>query len=71
MNARLTLATAGRVLRQVRHDRRTVALLIVAFEAVPVLTARGDHLFAHGGFVAWLLALVAGVACAQPFPNGS
>jgi ABC-2 type transport system permease protein len=29
MSARLTLATAGRVLRQVRSDRRTVALLIV------------------------------------------
>ena len=29
MNGRLTLVTAGRVLRQVRHDRRTLALLIV------------------------------------------
>lgn len=29
MSARLTLATAGRVLRQVRHDPRTVALLLV------------------------------------------
>jgi ABC-2 type transport system permease protein len=29
MSARLTLATAGRVLRQVRHDHRTVALLLV------------------------------------------
>jgi len=29
MNPRLTLATAGRVLAQVRHDRRTVALLLV------------------------------------------
>jgi len=29
MNLRITLATAGRVLRQLRHDRRTVALLIV------------------------------------------
>jgi ABC-2 type transport system permease protein len=29
MSARLTLATAARVLRQVRHDRRTVALLLV------------------------------------------
>lgn len=28
MSARLTLATAGRVLRQVRHDPRTVALII-------------------------------------------
>lgn len=29
MNAGLTLATAARVLRQVRHDRRTVAMLLV------------------------------------------
>lgn len=29
MSARLTLATAARVLRQIRHDRRTVAMLIV------------------------------------------
>lgn len=29
MSARLTLATAARVLRQIRHDRRTLALLMV------------------------------------------
>lgn len=29
MSARLTVVTAGRVLRQVRHDRRTLALLLV------------------------------------------
>jgi ABC-2 type transport system permease protein len=29
MNPRLTVATAGRVLRQVRHDPRTIALLVV------------------------------------------
>jgi ABC-2 type transport system permease protein len=29
MNPRITLFTAGRILRQLRHDRRTVALLIV------------------------------------------
>jgi ABC-2 type transport system permease protein len=29
MSPRLTLATAARVLRQIRHDRRTVALLLV------------------------------------------
>ena len=29
MNARLTIATAGRVLRQIRHDRRTLGLLLV------------------------------------------
>ncbi|WP_250030515.1 ABC transporter permease [Paractinoplanes maris] len=29
MSLRITLATAGRILRQLRHDRRTVALLLV------------------------------------------
>ncbi|GGK70978.1 ABC transporter permease [Mangrovihabitans endophyticus] len=29
MSVRITLATAGRILRQLRHDRRTVALLLV------------------------------------------
>jgi ABC-2 type transport system permease protein len=29
MNPRLTLATAGRVLRQIRHDPRTIGLLVV------------------------------------------
>ncbi|GIE96932.1 ABC transporter permease [Paractinoplanes rishiriensis] len=29
MSIRITLATTGRILRQLRHDRRTVALLIV------------------------------------------
>ena len=29
MTARLTLATAGRVLRQIRHDHRTLALMLV------------------------------------------
>jgi ABC-2 type transport system permease protein len=29
MSARIVLATTGRILRQLRHDRRTVALLIV------------------------------------------
>ncbi len=33
MNPRITLATTGRILRQLRHDRRTVALLV----AVPSL----------------------------------
>jgi ABC-2 type transport system permease protein len=33
MNPRITLATTARILRQLRHDRRTIALLLV----VPVL----------------------------------
>ena len=36
MNARCTLATAGRVLRQLRHDPRTLALLLV----VPCVLSR-------------------------------
>ena len=52
MNARLTLLTAGRVLRQIRGDRRTVALMVVVpcvligllawiFNATPVVF---DHI---------------------------
>jgi len=33
MNVRITLATTARILRQLRHDRRTIALLVV----VPIL----------------------------------
>ena len=43
MNPRLTLVTAGRVLRQVRHDRRTLALLLV----VPCILM---------GLLAWIYA---------------
>ena len=43
MSARLTLATAGRVLRQLRHDHRTLALLLV----VPCLLM---------GLLAWIYA---------------
>jgi ABC-2 type transport system permease protein len=37
MNVRITLATAARILRQLRHDRRTVALLAVVPSALLVL----------------------------------
>ncbi|GAB7037802.1 MULTISPECIES: ABC transporter permease [Catenuloplanes] len=37
MNPRITLATAGRILRQLRHDRRTVALLVVVPTALLTL----------------------------------
>lgn len=47
MNARVTLATAMRVLDQVRHDRRTAALLFV----VPSLLV---------GLVAWLFSDLGG-----------
>jgi ABC-2 type transport system permease protein len=37
MNLRITLSTAGRILRQLRHDRRTVALLIAVPAALLTL----------------------------------
>ncbi|MFI7597803.1 ABC transporter permease [Actinoplanes sp. NPDC049681] len=37
MNLRITFSTAGRILRQLRHDRRTVALLIVVPAALLTL----------------------------------
>ena len=37
MSLRITLSTAGRILRQLRHDRRTVALLVVVPTALLTL----------------------------------
>jgi ABC-2 type transport system permease protein len=37
MTARITFATAGRILRQLRHDRRTVGLLVVVPAALLTL----------------------------------
>jgi ABC-2 type transport system permease protein len=37
MSVRITIATAGRILRQLRHDRRTVGLLIVVPAALLAL----------------------------------
>ncbi len=37
MNIRIVIATAGRILRQLRHDRRTVALLVVVPTALLTL----------------------------------
>ncbi|OJF13287.1 ABC transporter permease [Couchioplanes caeruleus] len=37
MNLRITLSTAARILRQLRHDRRTVALLVVVPAALLTL----------------------------------
>ena len=42
MSARVTLATAGRVLRQLRRDRRTIALVLVV---PPVLLALFKYVF--------------------------
>lgn len=66
MSLRLTLATAHRVLRQVRHDRRTVALLLVVpcvlmglgawiFENTPVFDSIGAPLLGIFPFVIMFL----------------
>lgn len=66
MSVRLTLATAARVLRQVRHDRRTVALLLVVpnvllglgawiFENTPVFDRIGAPLLGIFPFVIMFL----------------
>jgi len=66
VNPRLTLATAARVLRQVRHDPRTVALLLVVpcvligllawiFNNTPVFNAIGAPLLGVFPFVVMFL----------------
>ena len=66
MSARLTLATAHRVLRQVRHDRRTVAMLLLVpcvllglgawiFENTPVFDRIGGPLLGIFPFVIMFL----------------
>jgi ABC-2 type transport system permease protein len=66
MSLRLTLATAHRVLRQVRHDRRTVAMLLVVpcvllglgawiFENTPVFDRIGAPLLGIFPFVIMFL----------------
>ena len=66
MSARLTLATAGRVLRQVGHDHRTVGLLLVVpcvllgllawiFNNTPVFDALGAPLLGIFPFVVMFL----------------
>ena len=66
MSPRLTLATAGRVLRQVRHDPRTVGLLVVVpcvlmgllawiFQNTPVFDRIGAPLLGVFPFVVMFL----------------
>jgi ABC-2 type transport system permease protein len=66
MSPRLTLATAGRVLRQVRHDPRTVAMLVVVpcvligllawiFDNTPVFDRLGAPLLGVFPFVVMFL----------------
>jgi ABC-2 type transport system ATP-binding protein/ABC-2 type transport system permease protein len=66
MNPRRTIATAGRVLRQVRHDPRTVVLLLVVpslligllswiFSDTPVFNTLGPALIALFPFIVMFL----------------
>ncbi len=66
MSARLTLATAARVLRQLRHDRRTLAMLLVVpcvligllawvFDGTPVFDRLGAPLLGVFPFVVMFL----------------
>ncbi|WP_182112141.1 MULTISPECIES: ABC transporter permease [unclassified Actinotalea] len=80
MSARLTLVTAGRVLRQLRHDRRTIALLLVLpcvvlglvawmFEGTPVLDTFGPVLL--GVFPLVVMFLVTSVATLRERQSGT
>jgi ABC-2 type transport system permease protein len=80
MNPRLTLATAGRVLRQVRHDRRTVALMIVVpcvlmgllawiFNNTPVFDGIGAPLLGVFPFV--VMFLITSVATLRERQSGT
>jgi ABC-2 type transport system permease protein len=80
MNPRLTLATAARVLRQVRHDRRTVALLIVVpcvlmgllawiFNNTPVFDGIGAPLLGVFPFV--VMFLITSVATLRERQSGT
>lgn len=80
MSARLTLATAGRVLRQLRHDHRTIALLLVLpcvvlglvawmFDGTPVLDMFGPLLL--GLFPLVVMFLVTSVATLRERQQGT
>ena len=80
MNPTLTLATAGRVLRQVRHDPRTVAILLVLpcvllglvawmFDGSPVLDRFGPLLV--GLFPLIVMFLVTSVATLRERQSGT
>lgn len=77
---RLTLATAGRVLRQVRHDPRTIALLVVLpcvllgliawmFDGTPVLDQFGPILV--GLFPMIIMFLVTSVTTLRERQSGT
>jgi ABC-2 type transport system permease protein len=80
MSARLTLVTAGRVLRQVRHDRRTLALLIVVpcvlmgllawiYDNTPVFDSIGAPLL--GMFPFLVMFLVTSIATLRERQSGT
>ena len=80
MSARLTLATAARVLRQLRHDPRTLALLLVVptglmgllawvFDGTPVFDAVGAALLGVFPFV--VMFLVTSVATLRERQSGT
>lgn len=80
MSPRLTLATAGRVLRQVRNDPRTVALLILVpcvllgliawmFNGTPVLNRTGPLLL--GVFPLIVMFLVTSVTTLRERQSGT
>lgn len=80
MNPHLTLATAGRVLRQLRHDRRTIALLLVVpcvlmglgawiFDNTPVFDRIGAPLLGVFPFV--VIFLVTSIATLRERQSGT
>lgn len=80
MNAQLTFATAARVLGQIRHDRRTVALLLVVpcllmgiiawmFDGTPVIDQMGPLLL--GIFPMFVMFLVTSVATLRERQSGT
>jgi ABC-2 type transport system permease protein len=80
MSPRLTIATANRVLRQIRHDPRTIALLIVVpcvligllawvYEGTPVFDSIGAPLLGVFPFV--VMFLVTSVATLRERQSGT
>jgi ABC-2 type transport system permease protein len=80
MNARVTLATAGRVLSQLRHDHRTLAMLILVpcllisllawvFEGTPTFDRVGAPLLGVFPFV--VMFLVTSVATLRERTSGT
>jgi ABC-2 type transport system permease protein len=80
MSARLTLATAARVLRQIRHDRRTLGLLLVVpcvlmgllawiYDNTPVFDSVGAPLL--GMFPFLVMFLVTSIATLRERQSGT